>query len=194
MGRSDADFLRGYVYFGLASQTSWRIGQTAPGLGAPLKEALHRPGQWVMGLTTHGECLPRAENRATLAASAVDPDGLPQMRIEFTVGDNERRMLIDSEREAKAMLTAAGGRVVRSSHEPGFGGTTVHEMGGARMGRDPATSVLNEHNQLHDAANLFITDGACMTSSASVNPSLTYMALTARACATAEAMLKQQAI
>lgn len=191
IGKDEADFVRGYVFFGLAFQTSWRSLENRPGIGAPAKAALAKPGQWVMGLSTHGECLPQASNRALLAKSAVDKDGLPQMRVEFAHDDNARRMLIDSEKEAQAMLKLLPGQVIRSSHEPGLGGTTVHEMGGARMGRDPRTSVLNADNRAHDVDNLYITDGACMTSSGSVNPSLTYMALTARAADTAARLVKQ---
>lgn len=192
--KQDMDFARGYVFFGSASQGSWRAGEARPGLGVSFKERLRKPGPWTLGINLHGESLPRAENRISLAANGIDKDGLPQMRIAFAHGDNERKMALDAETEAKAMLSLLGGKIVRSTHDIGPGGTTVHEMGGARMGRDPATSVLNAMNQAHDVPNLFITDGACMTSSASVNPSLTYMALTARACANAVSMLSDGAI
>ena len=111
----------------------------------------------------------------------TDANGVPQLRIDFSFGDNERKLLADAKKEAAAMLTAAGGKVLFGSDEPNPGGTAIHEMGGARMGRDASTSVLNRFNQAHDVPNLFVTDGAAMASSACQNPSLTYMALTARA-------------
>ena len=147
-------------------------------------------GDWLFILTTFAECLPRAENRVTLDDRAKDTHGLPQTRIEFRHGDNERKLLADSTEQAKLMLSLLAARVVASSSSPNPGGTSVHEMGGARMGRDPGSSVLNEHNQAHDLPNLFVTDGACMASSACQNPSLTYMALTARAADYAVTALK----
>uniref|UniRef100_B0T5J8 Glucose-methanol-choline oxidoreductase n=1 Tax=Caulobacter sp. (strain K31) TaxID=366602 RepID=B0T5J8_CAUSK len=185
LAHEDTDFLRGYSFFGSSMQLSWRFGESTPGLGTALKDRLHAPGQWVMALNAHGEHLPRAENRITLDPNRVDANGQAQLRIDFAYGDNEKKMLLDAQKQALAMLAPMGGKVSRSSADLNQGGATVHEMGGARMGRDPTTSVLNGENQAHEVINLFVTDGACMSSSASVNPSLTYMALTARACARA---------
>jgi choline dehydrogenase-like flavoprotein len=172
----------------------WSRGKLQPGLGADFKTRLRGRGEWVLLLVAYAESLPRAENRITLDPHARDPQGLEQVRIEFTHGPNERTLLSDAQQEARAMVELIGGKMISSTSEPGFGGTSVHEMGGARMGRDPNTSVVNGFNQTHDVANLFVTDGACMASSACQNPSLTYMALTARACDSAVTMLKQGAI
>ena len=163
----------------------------APALGAKeLKAQASQPGDWTMLLGAFAECLPYADNRVTLDYKNLDPFGLAQTRIEFSYGANESRLLAHARDEAKAMLGLMDADILSASADPGQGGTAVHEMGGARMGRDPATSVLNAHNQAHDIANLFVTDGAAMSSSACQNPSLTYMALTARAAAFAAEQVK----
>jgi choline dehydrogenase-like flavoprotein len=186
-----SDFLRGYSFQGGAVRTNWPRGNEAPGLGADLKQKLEKPGEWRMLLVAFAECLPRAENRVTLDTGRMDKDGLPLLNIRLQHGDNEHKLLADAAAEARAMLKLLGGTLLASSDQPGLGGTSVHEMGGARMGRDPKTSVLNGLNQAHDVANLFVTDGAAMGSTAAQNPSLTYMALTARASANAVSMMKQ---
>jgi choline dehydrogenase-like flavoprotein len=183
--------LRGYSYQSLAARHGWSAGQIQPGLGAAFKQRLHGPGDWFIAMGAFAECLPRAENRITLDEAHTDPMGLPQIRIAFSHGPNERALLEDARKEAIAMVEAMGATVVSASGEPGLGGTSVHEMGGARMGWDPNTSVLNRYNQAHDVPNLFVTDGAAMGSTACQNPSLTYMALTARACDTAVSMMKE---
>jgi choline dehydrogenase-like flavoprotein len=134
-----------------------------------------------MLLVGFAEMLPRADNRVTLHETRKDNWGIPLVHIDCTHGDNERKLAERANRDAVAMLTAAGFQNVSALgpiRPPGLG---AHEMGTARMGHDPATSVLNRHNQAHDVANLFVTDGSCMTSTGTVNPSLTYMALSARA-------------
>ena len=181
-GSESRPFLRGYSFQGGAYRAGWARGLAQPGLGANFKAGLRGPGDWKFVLTSFAECLPRAENRLSLEPSKVDRHGAPQLRIEFGFGENEQQALADARREAAAMLTAAGARVLFGSDTPNPGGSAIHEMGGARMGRDPATSVLGAANQAHDLPNLFVTDGAAMASSACQNPSLTYMALTARAC------------
>ena len=137
-----------------------------------------------------GECLPYPDNRVTLG-SGCDDWGRRQIAIDFSWHDNEREMARDMAAEAAAMLEAAGGTDIVVSDAMGPGGRAIHEMGTARMGDDPALSVLNAHNQCHDAANVFVTDGACMPASAAQNPSLTYMALTARAAAYAADQIKE---
>ena len=127
------------------------------------------------------ECLPRAENRLTLDAAAKDAVGLAQLRIRLKYGDNERAALSDAGAEAEKMIAAMGGKAVFSFRDMPTPGMSIHEMGGARMGADPAQAVLDAHNRAHQVPNLFVTDGACMASAACQNPSLTYMALTARA-------------
>lgn len=183
-------FVRGYSFQGGAYRAGWTRGLRTPGLGTAFKEGLRGPGAWKFVLTTFAECLPRKDNHLSLDHSRTDANGAPQLRIEFSFGDNEHKLLADAKKEAGAMLTAAGGKVLFGSDEPNPGGSAIHEMGGARMGRDPRTSVLNHVNQAHDVPNLFVTDGAAMASSACQNPSLTYMALTARAANAAADMLQ----
>lgn len=187
-------FSRGYSFQGGAYRAGWTRGGNQAGLGVDFKKDLRGPGDWKFVLTTFVECLPRAENRITLEPVKVDSNGAPQLRVEFAFGENEKLALADAKREATAMLQAAGARVLFGSDQPNPGGSAIHEMGGARMGRDPQTSVLNAHNQTHDVPNVFVTDGAAMASSACQNPSLTYMAITARAARTAAEWLKQGAI
>ncbi|HWI87557.1 MAG TPA: GMC family oxidoreductase [Sphingomonas sp.] len=189
--RQEADFVRGYMYQGGAMRRGWKRGGGMAGLGADLKEKLHGPGEWMMVLGVFAECLPNASNRIALHATATDPQGLPQVEISFAYGANEKKALADAQIEAQRMFEAAGATVIMNSSEPDPGGSSIHEMGGARMGADPSQSVVNAFNQVHDAPNLFVTDGACMSSSACQNPSLTYMALTARACDTAVTKLKE---
>jgi choline dehydrogenase-like flavoprotein len=193
-------FSRGYGYQGGAGRSGWGNGAGEPGIGVELKKRLHDPGEWGVGMTGFGECLPYKENRAYLDPQQTDKWGIPLLRISADWGDNELAMRKDMRDQAAEMLEAAGCRNVNSwdgyvrgklGAEPGFG---IHEMGTARMGRDPRTSALNANNQLHDAPNVYVTDGACMTSSACQNPSITYMALTARAVDHAVRELKRQNI
>lgn len=186
----ERDLLRGYSFQGSAFRRGWTRGASEAGIGAAFRQNLHGPGEWNFLLGAFAECLPRADNRITLDKSKVDAFGLPQSRVDFAYGENERRLLAKAGQEAKAMVGLLGATILSYTEEPGLGGTAVHEMGGARMGSDPATSVLNAHNQSHDIANLFVTDGAAMASSACQNPSLTYMALTARASAYAADQVK----
>jgi choline dehydrogenase-like flavoprotein len=190
----DADFARGYGYQGMALRAGWSRAAQLPGFGRGFKEALRAPGPWLLILRGFGECLPRRENRVTLDARAVDRFGIPQLRVRFNWGENERAMAADITAQAVAMLEACGAAPVIPLDEIAVGGTAIHEMGTARMGRDPRSSVLNAHNQCHDVPNLFVTDGSCMTSSACQNPSLTYMALTARAAAFAARELESGAL
>ena len=174
-------FVRGYGYQGMAIKIGWSAGSMTPGFGAEWKEQLNGPGSWMFMLSGFGECLPDANNRVTLADER-DSWGMRQAKINFNWGDNEKAMRKDISEQAVAMLGKTGALQVIPGQGFGDGGDAIHEMGTARMGLDPKTSVLNAHNQSHDIPNLFVTDGSCMTSSACQNPSLTYMALTARAC------------
>lgn len=194
VGEKRKDFLRGYMFQGGAMQRGWKRGGGMAGLGPSFKKQLEGPGEWLMVLGVFAECLPYATNRITLHPSLVDKQGLPQMQIAFSYGANEMKALADAEIEARNMFTAAGATVVGTSAEPDPGGSSIHEMGGARMGDDPGKSVVNRWNQVHDTPNVFVTDGACMSSTACQNPSLTYMALTARACETAVSKLKEHAL
>ena len=177
------DFLRGYGFQGGAGRAGWGSRVREPGIGVDLKRRLAEPGPWTMSFGGFGEMLPDGRNRATLHPTLVDAWGIPTLHIEAGWGENELAMHRDMSVTAAELLEVAGARDIRpSTSGPSIPGGTNHEMGTARMGRDPKTSVLNGWNQAWDAPNLFVTDGACMTSSGNQNPSLTYMALTARAC------------
>jgi choline dehydrogenase-like flavoprotein len=175
------DYLRGFGYQGGASRgRGAEIAEFT--IGADLKEALSSPADnWNMGIMAFGEMLPDHSNRIYLDKTKKDKWGLPVLAMDVEIKANEEKMRKDMMADAAEMLTAAGLKNVKDydyGYSPGMG---IHEMGTARMGRDPKTSVLNGNNQVWDAPNVFVTDGACMTSASCVNPSLTYMALTARA-------------
>jgi choline dehydrogenase-like flavoprotein len=185
-------FLRGYGFQGNGSRKDWMdLAWDKDGFGEEYKNNILKPGSWSMWIGAWGETLPYADNRVSLDNDQKDQWGLPLVRINFEYHDNERAMARDVRESAAEMLEKAGFRDVRSYNIAFPGGSAVHEMGTARMGRDPRTSVLNAYNQMHDVKNVFITDGSCMTSSACQNPSLTYMALTARACDYAVSELKK---
>lgn len=194
LDRQEGDFVRGYSFQGGALQSGWTAAKRAAGIGADYKAKIREVGPWRMVFVGFAESLPRVTNRLTLDPVKLDPQGLPMLNIHFEHGDNERRALADAKKEAAAMMEAAGGHVIMGFDEPGAGGSAIHEMGGARMGHDPASSVLNRWSQAHDVSNLFVTDGAQMSSSACQNPSLTYMALTARACDHAVSLMKEGAL
>lgn len=181
LDEDEKDFTRGFSYQGGAYRAGWSRGTKQAGIGKAFAEDLQGPGDWKFVLTSFAECLPRAENAITLDPVKTDADGFPQLQIHFSFSENEHKLLAAAKEEAAKMVTAAGGKVLFGSDRPNPGGSAIHEMGGARMGRDASTSVLNKYNQAHDVPNLFVTDGAAMASSACQNPSLTYMALTARA-------------
>ena len=176
------EFLRGYGYQGGGSREGWGRGMHMSGFGADFKNALKKPGQWRMSIGGFGECLANHDNYVEIQKDKVDAWGIPTLKINCAWGENEQAMSRDIAVQAAEMLAAAGGMDIYVFQEMSPPGLAIHEMGTARMGRDPKTSVLNEHNQAHDVKNLFMTDGACMVSNSCVNPSLTYMALTARAC------------
>lgn len=175
------DFVRGYGYQGMGLQPDWEMALSLPGFGAQWKDAILGPRPWVMALSGFGECLPYEHNRVTLDPAKTDRFGIPQPHIDMRWGENERAMRRDMAREAEAMLKAAGAVVLATDDSMSQPGEGVHEMGTARMGHDPADSALDPHNRTHDVPNVYITDGSCMTSAACQNPSLTWMALTARA-------------
>ena len=180
-GTDKRDYLRGFGYQGGASRGSWNRGVGMEGFGASFKDGLSEVGGWTMGLGGFGEVLPNENNRFTLT-DKKDKWGLPIVEFDAAYGENERKMRIDMKNDAVEMLEAAGLKNVRSYDNTSASlGIGIHEMGTARMGKDPKTSVLNKWNQVHSCKNVFMTDGAAMTSASCVNPSLTYMALTARA-------------
>ncbi|MFW6157477.1 MAG: GMC oxidoreductase [Balneolaceae bacterium] len=181
VGSDSRDYLRGFGYQGSASRQGWTRGVREMAIGAELKGILNEPGKWTMGLTGFGECLPYHENKVSLNHDKTDKWGQPTLVIDCEFKENEIQMREDMKNDAAEMLEAAGLKNVTTYDSIGGPGLGIHEMGTARMGRDPETSVLNEWNQVHSVPNVFVTDGACMTSSGCQNPSLTYMALTARA-------------
>jgi choline dehydrogenase-like flavoprotein len=175
------DYLRGFGYQGTASRDGWMRAVKELGLGAEFKDEMTLPGPWKFGATAFGEMLPNHANWVGIDVTRKDKWGLPVLKIDCATGENERLMRKDMIADMAEMLEQAGAKMVKTFDAGSFPGMGIHEMGTARMGRDPKTSVLNSHNQVWDAPNVFVTDGSCMVSSACQNPSLTYMALTARA-------------
>ncbi|NJB87236.1 choline dehydrogenase-like flavoprotein [Lewinella marina] len=187
-------FVRGFGYQGGAGRGGSRAAANLPEYGADFKDKLVQPGPWEFFITGFSESLPQHSNKVMLNPDVLDKWGQPTLSIDAEWGPNEHALNQQAEEDAVEMLERAGLKDVmgfNNNHEMGYG---IHEMGTARMGRDPKTSVLNGFNQVHGAANVFVTDGACMTSSSCVNPSLTYMALTARAADHAVSELNKQNI
>jgi len=185
------NYIRGFGYQGGASREGWGRDIAEMNIGGDFKDALTEPGKWSLGLGGFGETLPYHENKVTLDKTKKDKWGLPVLAFDAEIKDNEKKMRIDMENDAKEMLEAMGAKNIHSASGNPFLGRGIHEMGTARMGRDPKTSVLNGWNQVWDAPNVFVTDGACMASTACQNPSLTYMAMTARAANHAVEELKK---
>nr|WP_297787370.1 GMC family oxidoreductase [uncultured Allomuricauda sp.] len=183
------DFLRGFGYQGGASRGSW--SESIAEYGSAYKDAILKPGGWEIGMGGFGEMLPYHDNRVTLSKDKKDQWGLPQLDFDVEFKENEYKMREAIKEEAATMLKAAGFKNVNTFDTETGPGLGIHEMGGARMGHDPKTSVLNKHNQIHEVPNVYVTDGAFMTSASCVNPSLTYMAFTARAANHAAEQFKQ---
>ena len=181
IGNDKRDYVRGFGYQGSGSRSGWNRGIGDLSFGADYKESLTHPGPWGMALSGFGETLPYHENKMYLDATTKDKWGMPVVVFDAEFKENERKMRKDIMNDAGEMLEAAGLKNVKAFDNGSYPGMAIHEMGTARMGRDPKTSVLNGNNQVHACKNVFVTDGACMTSTSCVNPSLTYMALTARA-------------
>ncbi len=186
------DYIRGFGYQGSASRQGWDREIAEMAIGGDFKDALAEPGPWRMGINGFGETLPYHENMISLDKTVKDKWGLPVLAIDVEIKDNENKMRIDMMSDAKEILEAGGLKNVKTFDNGYFPGMGIHEMGTARMGADPKTSVVNKYNQVWDAMNVFVTDGAFMTSAACVNPSLTYMAMTARAVDYAVNELKKQ--
>lgn len=185
-GEEGIGFKRGYGYQGSA----YRSAAYPVGFGVSMKQGMRQYAPWQFGMMAFGECLPYEDNRISLHPDKVDRFGMPQAQFNVTFRDNEIKMMDDARTEGEAMLRRAGLGNVRSERKEHIPGDAIHEMGGARMGTDPRQSVLNKWSQAHDAANLFVTDGAQMASVSCVNPSITFMALTARAADYAVKQLK----
>ncbi len=189
--KDNVDFIRGYGYQGKASRENWERSIPELAIGLPIKEELTRPGPWSIGIGGFGEILPYHDNRMYLDYDRADQWGLPTITFDCELKDNELKMRKDMKESAVEMLTAAGFENIESFDRESPLGLGIHEMGTARMGRDPKTSVLNGFNQVHAVPNVFVTDGAFMVSAACQNPSLSYMAFTARAANYAVDQLKK---
>ena len=175
------NYLRGFGYQGGAGREGWSRAVAELGVGGAFKDRMAQPGRWTIGATAFAEMLPNHNNRISLDQQKKDKWGLPVLAIDAATGENERLMRVDMMNDMAETLEACGVKEVKTFDHGYYPGMGIHEMGTARMGRDAKTSVLNGHNQVWDAPNVFVTDGACMTSAGCQNPSLTYMALTARA-------------
>ena len=194
IGTDKRDYIRGFGYQGGGSRQGWQRNIAEMSFGADYKEELTKPGPWTMGLGGFGETLPYHENHMYLDKNDKDKWGMPLVVFNAELKENEKKMRIDMMNDAKEMLESAGVKNVKAYDRGSYLGMAIHEMGTARMGRDPKTSVVNANNQLHAVKNVFVTDGACMTSASCVNPSLTYMALTARAADFAVKEMKRKSL
>jgi choline dehydrogenase-like flavoprotein len=186
-----SDYVRGFQINAGAYPLGWERGLHAPGVGASLKESLRKRDRWSIFGIAMGEVLPREENRISLDPAVKDAWGVPALHIDMSYGPNEAAMRPDMTACVQEVVEAGGFANLRTIPIHPTPGEAIHEMGGARMGRDPKTSVLNAWNQVHACPNVYVTDGSCMTSAACQNPSLTYMALTARAAEFAVDKLKR---
>ena len=187
-----ADFVRGFGFQGGVSRMGWRTAALGfPGIGASLKARTRKVGGWVVSVAGFGEMLPHADNRVTLHASKRDKWGIPLLHLECEARENDLKMAKQIAADGRELIEAAGGSVMFQTTDLAPPGRGIHEMGTARMGTDPRNSVLNRYNQAHDVSNLFLTDGSAMASSGCQNPSLTYMALSARAAHHAAEFLKE---
>ncbi|MCU0418714.1 MAG: GMC family oxidoreductase [Cyclobacteriaceae bacterium] len=192
IGKDKRDYLRGFGYQGGAGRQGWGRMVAEASFGAGLKEAVTKPGKWTMGIMGFGEVLPDHRNYVEMNYDKKDKYGLPTLTFDTEFHENETKMRVDMKNDAAEMLEAAGIKNIYTYDNPTGLGLGIHEMGTARMGKDPKTSVLNKYNQVHACKNVFVTDGSFMTSASCVNPSLTYMAFTARAVDYAVQELKKQ--
>ncbi|MFM2290155.1 MAG: hypothetical protein RL684_3298 [Pseudomonadota bacterium] len=191
VGRREPAFTRGYAYEVYTNRADWTRGVGDAGFGAAFKDEITRPGDWQLYTEGYGETLPYHDNRMWLSPGDVDSFGSPKVHVSMSYRENEKRMAQQMMDDAVEMLAAAKLENIKGFNHPVTPGSVIHEMGTARMGRDPGTSVLNGYNQVHAVPNVFVTDGSCMVSSPAQNPSLTYMALTARAAGHAVEQLKR---
>ncbi|OOG78282.1 GMC oxidoreductase [Algoriphagus sp. A40] len=188
--KQEMDFQRGYMSFYSAARSGWGGARDLP-FGADFKEANSIPGPWSVYMMMQGETIPKETNHVSLSSDQKDEWGIPLLQIDVDYDENDEKILQDFLQQGEEMLTKAGCTNIRKSDSKQAPGLDIHEMGGVRMGRDPKTSLLNGFNQMHLAPNVFVTDGACMTSTGTQNPSITYMALTARAVDNAVKELKK---
>ena len=191
--KQETDFQRGYMVAFSAGRGSWQEGYGKEGFGSDWKESLTEPSdQWGVYIQMQGETIPKKENHVRLSKDKVDAWGVPQLIMSVDYDENDIKMIKDFHVQAAEMLEKSGCKNINMFDSKQAPGLDIHEMGGVRMGKDPKTSLLNEWNQLHFCKNVFVTDGACMTSVGNQNPSLTFMALTARATNHAVEELKKK--
>ena len=179
--KQETDFLRGYMVFYSATRAGWSRGHAGEEIGGNFKDNLSEAGGWSIFMMMQGETIPKKENHVTLSKDQKDQWGIPLLKVSVDYDDNDIRLFNDFLEQGSEMLDTAGCKNIHSADSHQSPGLDIHEMGGVRMGRDPKTSLLNKWNQMHACPNVFVTDGACMTSTSTQNPSLTYMAITARA-------------
>jgi choline dehydrogenase-like flavoprotein len=191
VAKAEDRFKRGYGYEVYTNRGTWTRGIGTADFGADFKNEITRPGEWSLFMEGYGETLSNHENRMWLSPDKADAWGIPQIHVSMQYRDNEKAMAQQMMDDAVEMLRAANLENIRGFNNPVTPGSVIHEMGTARMGRDARTSVLNAFNQVHSVPNVFVTDGSCMASSPTQNPSLTYMALTARAVDHAVKQLKR---
>ena len=190
--KQETDFLRGYMVAFSAARGGWSGNVPSEGFGAAMKDSMLEPSGWHIYIQMQGETIPKHENHVRLSADKKDAWGVPQLITSVGYDENDHKMMRDFQTQAAEMLDKAGCKDINMFDSKQNPGLDIHEMGGVRMGRDPKTSLLNEWNQLHSCKNVFVTDGACMTSVGNQNPSLTFMALTARAANFAVDALKKK--
>jgi choline dehydrogenase-like flavoprotein len=189
--KQETDFLRGYMIHYSAGRSSWQQGFSQDGVGSNYKESLTEPGGWNVSMMMQGETIPKEKNHVRLSKDQKDDWGIPLLITSVDYDDNDEKVMKDFLQQGSEMLEKAGCKNINAYDNGRRPGNDIHEMGGIRMGKDPKTSLLNSYNQLHHCKNVFVTDGACMTSTATQNPSLTFMAFTARAVDHAVSELKK---
>jgi choline dehydrogenase-like flavoprotein len=189
--KQETDFLRGYMTFFETARTRWQQGLNMEGIGADFKNALTEPGGWHVFMMMQAEHIPEESSQVYLHKELKDAWGMPQLVVNVDYNENDLKIMKDFHEQGSAMLDAAGVKNITTGDSKQAPGLDIHEMGGIRMGNDPKTSLLNKWNQFHHAQNVFVTDGACMVSTSTQNPSLTFMALTARAVDHAVSELKK---
>ncbi|MGA0557024.1 GMC oxidoreductase [Larkinella sp. VNQ87] len=189
--KQETDFQRGYMVAFSASRAGWGRGLGQEGFGSEFKESLLTPGDWSVYMMMQGETVPKYENHVRLSPDQKDPYGIPQLITSIGYDDNDEKVIQDFLVQGAEILEKSGCKKIASYDDKRNPGLDIHEMGGVRMGHDPKTSLLNKWNQFHTVKNVFVTDGACMTSVGNQNPSITFMALTARAANYAAAELKK---
>ncbi len=189
--KQEMDFQRGYMVHYSADRTGWNRGAGQPGIGAEYKNSLLEPGQWSVFMMMQGEHVPLEKDHVRLSPDLKDAWGIPQLVTSVDHSENDEKIIRDFLEQGTEMLEKSGCKNIVATNTQQAPGLDIHEMGGVRMGKDPKTSMLNKWNQFHNCANVFVTDGASMTSTGTQNPSITYMALTARAANHAVEELKK---